>query len=99
MVEIRSIESVAVTKEFDAVLDMPDGRRIGRKPLRLALALRCKTDRDLQGTVDGSFLREFSTTPPLPARFLASADSPSAPISRSQSARGASSPRGVIPFR
>jgi hypothetical protein len=75
MVEIRSVESVAVTKEFDAMLELPDGKRIGRKPLRLALALRCKTDHDLQGTVDGAVLRELSTAPPLPARFLVRANS------------------------
>ena len=97
MVEIRSIESIAVTKEFDAVLDMPDGRRIGRKPLRLALALRYKTDRDLQGTVDGSILREFSTTPVLPARFLALADAERTDLAIAISPKGLISP-GRYPF-
>ena len=92
MVEIRSIESVAVTKEFDAVLDLPDGRRIGRKPLRLALALRCRSDRDIQGTVDGTILREFSTTPPLPARFLARADAERTDLTIEIAPKGAISP-------
>ncbi|MFA4947988.1 MAG: isoamylase early set domain-containing protein [Candidatus Krumholzibacteriia bacterium] len=97
MVEIRSIESVAVTKEFDAVLDLPDGRRIGRKPLRLALALRCKTDRDLQGTIDGTILREFSTTPPLPARFLVRADAERTDLAIAITPKGTISP-GRYPF-
>ncbi|MCX5752783.1 MAG: glycogen-binding domain-containing protein, partial [Candidatus Krumholzibacteria bacterium] len=97
MVEIRSIESVAVTKEFDAVLDLPDGRRVGRKPVRLALALRCRTDRDLQGTVDGTILREFSTTPALPARFLLRADAGRADLEISVMPKGMISP-GRYPF-
>jgi hypothetical protein len=97
MVEIRSIESVAITKEFDAALDLPDGRRIGRKPVRLALALRCKTDHDLQGTVDGTILREFSTTPPLPARFLVRADSERTDLAIAITPKGMISP-GRYPF-
>ncbi len=97
MVEIRSVESVAVTKEFDATLDLPDGRRIGRKPLRLALALRCRTDRDLQGTVDGSILREFSTVPPLPARFQVRADSERTDLEIAIAPKGMISP-GHYPF-
>ncbi len=97
MVEIRSIESVAVTKEFEAVLELPDGRRIGGKPLRLALALRCATDRDLQGTVDGSILRELSTTPPLPARFLVRADSERTDLDIAVTPKGLISP-GRYPF-
>jgi hypothetical protein len=97
LVEIRSIESVAVTKEFDAALDLPDGRRIGRKPLRLALALKCRTDRDLEGTVDGTLLREFTTTPPLPARFLVRADSERTDLAISIAPKGMISP-GRYPF-
>lgn len=92
MVEIRSIESVAVTKEFEAVLDLPDGRKIGGKPLRLALALRSRTGRDLQGTVDGTILREFSTTPPLPARFLVRANAERTDLVVSIAPKGAISP-------
>ncbi len=97
MVEIRSIESVAVTKEFEAALDLPDGRRIGGKPLRLALALRCRTDRDLQGTVEGTILREFSTTPPLPARFLVRADAERTDLEIAIAPKGMISP-GRYPF-
>ncbi len=97
MVEIRNVESVAVTREFDAVLDLPDGRRIGRKPLRLALALRCRTDRDLQGTVDGAILREFSTVPPLPARFQVRADSERTDLEIAIAPKGMISP-GRYPF-
>jgi hypothetical protein len=86
-----------VTKEFDAVLDLPDGRRIGRKSIRLALALRCRTDRDLQGTVDGTILREFSTTPALPARFLARADAERTDLSIAITPKGVISP-GRYPF-
>ncbi len=97
MVEIRNVESVAVTKEADAVLDFPDGRRIGGKPLRISLGVVSRAGRDVQGTVDGTILREFTTNPPLPARFLARADTERTDLTIEMIPKGAISP-GRYPF-
>jgi hypothetical protein len=97
MVEIRSNESVAVIKEFDAALTLPDGRKIARKPVRVAITLVCRSGRELQGTVDGTVLRELKTTPPLPARFLVRADSARTDLDIAIAPKGSISP-GRYPF-
>jgi hypothetical protein len=97
MVELRSVESVAVTKEADAVLELPDGRRIGGKPLRISLEIVSRAGRDVQGTVDGTILREFKTNPPLPARFLARAEAERTDLAIEVIPKGAISP-GRYPF-
>lgn len=97
MVEIRGIESVAVTKESDAVIDLPDGRRIGGKPVRISLGIVSRAGRDVQGTVDGTILREFSTEPPLPARFVARAGAERTDLAVTIIPKGAISP-GRYPF-
>jgi len=96
-VEIHRVESIALTKEYDAVLDMPEGRRIKGKPVPVEITLMYKGDHDIQGTVDGAFLREFVTTPPLPSRFLVSKDSERTDLSLTIAPKGVIAP-GRYPF-
>jgi hypothetical protein len=97
MVEIRSNESVAVINEFDAALTLPDGRKIARRPVRLAIALTSRAGRELRGTVDGTMLRELKTTPALPARFIVRADSTRTDLEITVAPKGSISP-GRYPF-
>ena len=96
-VEIHRVESIALTKEYDAVLDLPEGRRIVGRPVPVEITLMYKGDHDTQGTVDGTFLREFMTTPPLPSRFLVSKDSERTDLSLTIAPRGVIAP-GRYPF-
>jgi hypothetical protein len=74
-IEIDRVESIALTKEFDVGLVMPEGRRMKGKSLPITISIRYQGDRDIQGTVEGTFLRELATVPPLPSRFQISKDS------------------------
>jgi len=96
-VEIHRVVSVALTKEYDVALDMPEGRRIAGRPVPVRISLTYKTDHDIQGTVEGTFLREFVTKPPLPARFLMSKDSERTDLTLTVAPKGLVSP-GRYPF-
>ncbi|MGD1048477.1 MAG: isoamylase early set domain-containing protein [Candidatus Krumholzibacteriaceae bacterium] len=95
--EIHRVASVALTKEYDVSLDMPEGRRIVDKPVPVQISLTYKTDHDIRGTVEGAFLREFVTQPPLPARFLMSKDSEHTDLTLTVTPKGLVSP-GRYPF-
>ena len=96
-VEIHRVASVALTKEYDVALDMPEGRRIADRPVPLEIRLTYKADHDIQGTVEGTFLREFVTKPLLPARFLVSKDSERTDLTLTVAPKGLVSP-GRYPF-
>jgi hypothetical protein len=96
-VEIHRVGSIALMKEYDAWLDLPEGRRITREPVPVEITIMCKPDRDVQGTVEGTFLRELATTPPLPARFLVSRDSERTELTLAVAPKGMISP-GRYPF-
>jgi hypothetical protein len=96
-IEIHRIESVALAKEYDVALALPQGRRIGNKPVPVDITLTYKSDHDIRGTVEGSFLREFVTEPQLPAHFLAKSDSERTELALTVAPKGMISP-GRYPF-
>jgi hypothetical protein len=96
-IEIHRIESIALASDCDAVLEMPQGKRVGERPVPVELVLTCRADRDMEGTVEGNFLREFATTPSLPARFLVKNDSETTRLRLDVSPKGTLSP-GRYPF-
>lgn len=96
-VEIHRVASVAVIKEYDVAIEMPEGRRIAERPIPVEISLTYKPDHDIQGTVEGTFLREFVTKPPLPARFLVSKESERTDLTLTVAPRGLVSP-GRYPF-
>ncbi|MDD4857161.1 MAG: isoamylase early set domain-containing protein [Candidatus Krumholzibacteria bacterium] len=96
-IEIHRIGSVALAKQYDAELDLPKGRRIGNSPVPVDIALTGKSDHDIRGTVEGTFLREFVTAPPLPAHFIAKKDSERTDLALTIAPKGIISP-GRYPF-
>ena len=69
-IEIRRIESVAIATAYDVAFELPEGRRLGESPVPVEIAIRLAPDHDLQGALEGTFLRELSSRPVLPAKFL-----------------------------
>jgi hypothetical protein len=96
-IEIHRFESVALANEYDVTLDLPDGRRIGATPLPIRLTLRYHPDREVQGTVDGTFLRELTTDPELPSRFVVRRGADRTDLTLTVSPKGPISP-GRYPF-
>ena len=69
-IELWKRESAVVATPHDASMSLPAGRRIEGSPLPIAISIGVRADRDVQGEIEGSFLREIVTEPALPARFL-----------------------------
>jgi hypothetical protein len=96
-IEIDRVESIALTKQFDVTLELPEGRRIKSKSVPVEISISYRGDRDIQGTVEGTFLREFATSPPLPSRFLVSKDSARTDLRLTVGPKGVIAP-GRYPF-
>jgi hypothetical protein len=70
-VEIHALESISLTKEYDIKLDFPMGRKLtGAEEYPLLITLRYVPDRDIRGSVKGSFFKELDIYPELPADFM-----------------------------
>lgn len=96
-VEIHRVESIVLAKEFDTAFNLPEGRRIREKPVPIDIVLTYRPDHDIQGTIEGAFLRELTSTPSLPARFLARENSEYTKLTLMVTPKGPISP-GRYPF-
>jgi hypothetical protein len=91
-IELWRRESVVLAPPYRASISFPAGRIIRNDPVPVEIRLRFKPDHDVEGTVNGTFLREFATTPRLPARFLASAANDRTELSIAVAPKGKLSP-------
>lgn len=96
-IEFHSLESISVTKAYDISINYPIGRKLAGAPLPILVTLKIKPEHDTRGTVEGSFFKELSCSPKLPARFLVKAgtESTTLPVTVSSSAE---TPPGTYPF-
>ena len=68
--ELHHIESVYFSRGVAVDLSYPEGKKIGKGPITINVNVRYRASHDIQGEVEGNFLKELVTNPKLPARFL-----------------------------
>ncbi len=95
--ELWRRESVALVPPYRVSIEFPEGRRLGSEPLPVAITVRYRPDHDIRGTVEGVFMKELATIPPLPARFLVGASSDRVDLALAVSPKESLAP-GRYPF-
>lgn len=68
--ELHAKESIALIKGYDISLSFPAGQKLTGLPIPVHITVRYRPDHNMQGTVDGTFLRELQCSPELPAKFI-----------------------------
>jgi len=69
-IEIHGIESICLSRGYNTAINFLEGRRLDRGPVKFNIVLKYTPDHDIQGTLDGTILKELRCNPELPAKFL-----------------------------
>jgi hypothetical protein len=96
-VELHHTESVTLTRGHDISLNFPSGKRLIGTSIPIDIVLRHSPERNLQGSVEGAFMKELNCAPELPAKFSLKkgTDATTLPLTLSF---GAGLPPGRYPF-
>ena len=68
--ELHHLESVTLTEGYDVTLSFPRGKRLTGGSVTLDVTLRVHAEHNMQGRLEGTFMKELQCSPELPARFM-----------------------------